>query len=148
MLKTFNIYKNRIASSIDGVCTVVSDLLSSLQEKYGPLEECILFELRVILNEILLNAIKHGNKEDVSKFVNITASVTKSGYVCLIVEDEGNGYDYKCRCTSRAAAEDGNDICSIMESGRGVQIVQSLCDKVKVNTKGNKIEVMKKLRNI
>jgi len=31
------------------------------------------------------------------------------------------------------------------ESGRGIMIVKSLCDKVKVNRKGNKIIILKSI---
>jgi serine/threonine-protein kinase RsbW len=38
-----------------------------------------------------------------------------------------------------------NDICNLEETGRGMIIVERLCDKVEVNRKGNRITVVKKL---
>ena len=61
------------------------------------LDDCVKFELKVILNELILNAIKHGNKNEFSKKVKISVSISKSGYVFFLIEDEGEGYDYKCK---------------------------------------------------
>ena len=145
MSKIIKTYDDSIASSINSVGNAVSDIISNIKANCRPLEECTLFELAVVLNELLLNAVKHGNKEDENKKVKISAGVTENGFACLIVEDEGCGYDHDCLCKSKANHGGEDDICSVMESGRGILIVKNLCDQVKVNDKGNKIVVLKKL---
>jgi len=147
MSKIIKTYYSSIISSINSVGIVVSDVIGNIQASFGPLEECSQFELTVVLNELVLNAIKHGNKEDESKRVKIKAGVTDNGFACLIVEDEGYGYDFDCLCKSKADCAVEEDIFSVMESGRGILIVKSLCDQVKVNDKGNKIVVLKKLKH-
>lgn len=144
MLKIIKAYEGSITSRIDNVGKVVRDVMNNIMSCCGPLEECTVFELTVVLNELVLNAVKHGNKEDESKRVEIRACITEDGFACFTIKDEGCGYDYKCHCSKTDAYGEG-DICSITESGRGILIVRSLCDQVKVNSKGNKIVVMKKL---
>lgn len=141
-MKTYN---RIFSSSINNVGFAVKEILGKLEDSCGPLMDCTLFELTVVLNEIVLNAIKHGNKEDESKNVKITTGITENGFVCFIVEDEGCGYDYDNACSENISNIDANDICNAMESGRGIFIVKNLCDCVKVNSKGNKIVVLKKL---
>ena len=146
MLKIVRTYDGVFPSSIDNVGVAVRDILGSLVNIFGPLLDCTLFELTVILNEIVINAIKHGNKGDLKKLVKISSVATEDGYVCFIVEDEGCGYDYNCKCSNGLRIPCAEDICDIQESGRGMIIVRNLCDCVKVNNKGNKIVVLKKLR--
>ncbi len=147
MSKMIKAYDGSIISSIESIGAAVSDVIGYIRANYGPLGECTQFELTVILNELVLNAVKHGNREDESKRVRIKAGVTDSGFACLTVEDEGCGYDYDCLCKNKADCAGEEDICNILESGRGILIVKNLCDQVKVNDKGNKIVVLKKLKH-
>lgn len=125
------------------VCNIrnsVNNIVDFIVACYGPLKEDILFEIKVILNELLQNAIKHGNNGDSSKQVKVRTGIENS-FVYFIVEDEGKGFEKNCYNNS----EDILNICDIKENGRGIIIVENLCDKVKYNTKGNKIVVLKKL---
>lgn len=146
MLKILKTYSGIFPSSIDNVGIAVRDVIDNLKSSFGPLMDSTLFELTVVLNEIILNAIKHGNKGDERKQVKITCGITEDGFVCFIVEDEGCGYDYNLICSNNLENSRKGDVCEIMESGRGMIIVKNLCDCVKVNNKGNKIVVLKKLR--
>jgi Anti-sigma regulatory factor (Ser/Thr protein kinase) len=146
MLKIVKTYDGVFPSSIDSVGVAVRDVINALVNNFGPLLDCTLFELTVILNEIVINAVKHGNKGDLNKFVKLSSGITEDGFVCFIVEDEGCGYDYNVTCINNYENSQPEDICDIMESGRGMIIVKNLCDCVKVNSKGNKIVVLKKLR--
>ncbi len=148
MSKIRYIYDGSFFSSINNVGTAVRDVIGNIQANYGLLAECTQFELTVVLNELILNAIKHGNKEDENKSVKIKAGITDNGFACLIVEDEGCGYDFGCLCKRKAECAEGDEICDIMESGRGIFIVKNLCDHVKVNGKGNKIIILKKLAHV
>jgi serine/threonine-protein kinase RsbW len=145
-LKALDIYNNSIPSNIDRISGMVSDVLNNLQNHGHLLDECTLFELKVILNEVLINAIKHGNKEDESKYVKVNVGMVKDDLVYIIVEDEGTGYNYDCYCINQKAINEKSDICSIMESGRGILIVNSLCDSIRVNARGNKIVLLKTLK--
>ena len=147
-MKALDIYNNSIPSNINRISGIVSDVINNLQNNCLLLDECTLFELKVILNEVLINAIKHGNKEDESKFVKVNVGIVKNDLAYIIVEDEGNGYGYDCFCLNQKAINEESDTCSVMESGRGILIVNSLCDSIRVNTRGNKIVLLKTLKRI
>ena len=145
ILKALDIYNKCIPSCINRIGDTVVEIIESIEKSYGPVDECTLFDLRVILNEVVLNAVKHGNREDENKLVKVHAGINSRGYALIVVEDEGNGYDYGCLCRGHNPTVDNYDICDFKENGRGIMIVNSLCDRVKVNARGNRIMVIKKL---
>lgn len=139
-------YKWVIPSDINNICTTIKQIICIVTKSFGILDECNLFELKVILNELLLNAIKHGNKENPDKSVRIFIKIISDDYIFLLIEDEGDGCNYKDvisnACCRRCNAE---NIADVKETGRGILIVKSLSDKLISNKKGNRIIVYKKL---
>lgn len=144
-MKSLGFYSSFVPSTINSIRIVVEELISSLQRKCGVLDESILFELKVILNELLINAIRHGNMEDESKGVKINAGIGAHGKLYIIIEDEGCGYDYVHTCNRLKPFCEDTQPSNMTESGRGILILRSLCDKVKVNSKGNKIVILKEI---
>jgi serine/threonine-protein kinase RsbW len=142
-LKSRCVYKNNIPSIKGEIGIVAADLISSLRESYGEIDEETVFDLKVIINEVLINAIMHGNNEDAAKSVKIDASLTEDDSLFLIIEDEGLGYDYSEICRGHESYV--TDPFEMIESGRGMKIVQGLCEKVKVNKKGNKVMIVKRI---
>ena len=147
-MKTLDIYKKCMPSCVNRIGDTVFDVISSIEKSYGPIDECTLFDLKVILSEIVMNAVKHGNREDESKLVKVHAGINDKGYALIVVEDEGSGYDYGRLCSRHSQVPDACNIYSFQEHGRGIMIVNSLCDKVKVNARGNRILVVKKLTGV
>ena len=144
-MESQDIYSTCVPSSITFIGTVVRELLDRLKSSYSDISECTLFELKVILNEVLVNAVKHGNKEDEKKQVKIEAGISRNGMMYIIVEDEGCGYDFAGACNCCKPFREGTDPLEISECGRGVMILKSLCDNVKVNARGNKIVLTKNI---
>lgn len=144
-MKSLRIYNTCIPSSINSIGVVVSELTNSLLSGYGSISECMLFELKVILNEILVNAVQHGNKGDEDKWVKVNAGVSERGLMFVIVEDEGCGYDYVNTCSCRKPCCEMTEPLDMTENGRGIMIIKGLCDTVRVNSKGNKIVVTKSI---
>lgn len=144
-MKRLDIYSTCVPSTINNVGIVVKDLIHSLQNCYGDVNDCTLFELKVILNEILINAVRHGNREDEKKFVKVNAGVSGHDIMFIIVEDEGGGYDFSDACRCRKPCCETADPLEMSENGRGIMIIRSLCDNVKVNAKGNKIVIAKSI---
>jgi serine/threonine-protein kinase RsbW len=108
------------------------------------IDECALFELRVILNELILNAIRHGNRGNREKNVRITAGIVECRRIFLIIEDEGDGYENTCLQKDECCTGLENmDIGSVKETGRGILIVTCLCDSIRYNKKGNKVVILK-----
>lgn len=139
-MKVSKLYDFSINSALCNVCQSVNNIVDFILDRYGPVRDDILFEIKVILNELLLNAIIHGNKEDKTKRVKVRTGIDND-FVYFIIEDEGEGFNFNCS----SQPEECLDISDLKESGRGILIVKNLCDKVKYNTKGNKIVVLKKL---
>lgn len=145
-MKTYTLY---LSSDFNKVYGSVEDILTFLDLNLGCVEENNIFELKVILNELILNAIKHGNKCELSKYVKIRTAVLDHGHVVFIIQDEGTGHDYKkaINTANVCCAEDYlADLCDVKETGRGLLIVRNLCDGMKFNKKGNKVIVLKRLR--
>ncbi len=144
-MKSRDIYSTSVPSSLSSIGKVVEEFIVNLQSNYGTVNDCTLFELKVILNEVLINAVRHGNGEDISKIVKVDASITRHGTVFIIVEDEGGGYDFDYICGHRKPVHETINPMDMSECGRGIMIVRSLCDNVKVNARGNKIILAKNI---
>ncbi|CAC9931409.1 hypothetical protein PEPNEM18_00977 [Aedoeadaptatus nemausensis] len=88
----------------------------------------LLFDIRLIIDELLLNGADHGNEWDREKQVYLRMDFISDG-VRIVVQDEGRGIQYFPEgdpCTM--------DCCS----GRGLFLVESLCRSVAYE--GNTIE--------
>ncbi len=93
--------------------------------------------LFVALDEAFVNAVKHGNKNDPTKLVRITADLTPKE-ACFTVEDEGDGFDIK-------AIPDPCDPTNLFKaSGRGVLLMYNIMDEVEYNAQGNRVKMVKR----
>ncbi|HEV7842117.1 MAG TPA: ATP-binding protein [Pyrinomonadaceae bacterium] len=93
--------------------------------------------LYVALDEAFVNAVKHGNKNNPSKLVRITAEL--SANECrFTVEDEGEGFN----------VQEIPDPCDpenlFKASGRGVLLIYNIMDEVKYNERGNRLTMVKR----
>ncbi|MDD4494186.1 MAG: ATP-binding protein [Eubacteriales bacterium] len=108
--------------------------------EYGLNDDCMLFKIKVIINELLINAIVHGNKCQLDKSVGLTLFQTDNKYLGIMVEDEGGGFNHQC------LTENCNIECSCLdeakETGRGMLIVKHLSEKLSYNEKGNKVTAL------
>lgn len=108
------------------------DIINQIDELIKDKDE--LMEIRLILSELLINGIKHGNKGDISKKVYLRVLASRHG-VYIEVKDEGEGINYNI--------EDFKD--SVLEpSGRGLQLVRSLSDNLSIED--SEVKVHKKLK--
>jgi serine/threonine-protein kinase RsbW len=131
-----------ISSDINSISSAVSGVMQYLDGSCVNIDECAIFDIRVILNELLINSIIHGNKKNLDKKIMIRVGVSGKGYFFVFVEDEGKGYDFK-RFLNRETPH--QSLSEMKEYGRGVLIIESLCDRIKFNKKGNKVIVLKKI---
>lgn len=144
-MESLNVYSNIVPSDISSICLVVEGVLNSLRRICGQLSDATVFDLKVVLNELLVNAIVHGNRENKKKTVRISAEIADKNKLSIIIEDEGCGYDHSKLCSEQTLKPCDTTPDNVCECGRGLRIVKSLCNDVKVNPKGNKIIVMKYL---
>jgi len=96
--------------------------------------------LGIAVTEVVSNAIKHGNRGDISKNVYVEFSL-EDGKVKVVIRDEGTGFDPE-------------DIANPLEpenlykdSGRGIFIVKELMDDVRYrfHKKGTEIILIKNI---
>ncbi|MBF0494749.1 MAG: ATP-binding protein [Candidatus Omnitrophica bacterium] len=99
-------------------------------------DENTIFDIRISFEEVLRNAMLHGNKESKHKKVKIETEITDE-CVTISVEDEGEGFDIR-KIPDPTCEEN-----LLKEGGRGVFLVQNLMDEVEYLNGGRKV-VMKK----
>jgi serine/threonine-protein kinase RsbW len=95
-------------------------------------------KMKIILTELLANAIDHGNKKNHSKKVTIGHVINRKKAVVSIL-DEGNGFDPRSIADPTLPENLGKS------SGRGLFIVTKYVDKLEFNSLGNRVTVTKNL---
>ncbi len=108
------IIKKNIKSDINLVNDVINEILSLIDKEIG---EDNLFDIRLILSELIINSIKHGNKNDINKNTDISLYIDDN-FIEMSVGDEGDGFTYSRNL----------DACTFCESGRGLLLVEGLSD--------------------
>ncbi len=123
------------------VCDIVTLIL-----EYITLGNCvcedIIFEIKVILNELIVNALQHGNKCNVNKCTHVTFKIIEN-YLYVSVVDEGSGFNHTKTAFVNKELDCVNNL--YYDHGRGLVIVRQLCDKMKFNKCGNKVSIIKNL---
>ena len=97
-------------------------------------------ELRLGLQEALVNAAKHGNSLDPSKHISVQHAAIQGSY-WWIVTDQGSGFelpDGGCNCPDKAGGE------GIGDCGRGLFILYEIFDQVHWSSKGNEVHLCKR----
>ena len=93
--------------------------------------------LFVALDEAFVNAVKHGNKNDPTKLLRITAELS-STEASFTVEDEGEGFNVH-------EIPDPCDPANLFRtSGRGVLLIYNIMDEVEYNEQGNRVKMVKR----
>jgi serine/threonine-protein kinase RsbW len=139
------IFDKNITGNTKNLKITVSEFLSSLHTSRADLRDDICFDIKVILNELLINAIKHGNKSQKNNMIKIIAALTNDCKLMLVVEDSGTGYCFSDTHKKLVEKINANSLHSLSENGRGIMIVKSLSDRIRVNERGNQIIVLKNL---
>lgn len=118
------------------LCPILDLLLAEIPPQWQP-------EIRLGLQEALVNAAKHGNKLDPGKTVVVRFSVNRDRYWWTI-SDQGNGFSCPSSCkvdtNEYLADEEG-------ECGRGLFILYQVFDQVHWNQKGRELKLCKILNN-
>lgn len=109
-------YKEDIEGGLETINSTVKDIIK--ETKLIINDEDLLFNLRLILNEILINAFEHGNKKDIHKLLHLSL-VIDDIELKLRVKDEGDGIRNK---------KASNNKDELLSHGRGLLIVESLTD--------------------
>ena len=115
---------------------VMERLLAELEAVDWIQEE--LFGVHLAVEEALVNAIRHGNKEDANKQVRVLCKMT-ANRLCIEIEDEGTGFtpEEVPDCTEEENLE--------VPSGRGIMLMRSFMTRVEYNDQGNRV-LLEKVR--
>lgn len=126
------------------LCPVLDLLLAEVPQRWQA-------ELRLGLQEALVNAAKHGNKLDPGKTVGVRFSIVQNQY-WWVISDEGCGFDAPCCCNFDADNYDSDVVAEHSElpnveneCGRGLFILYQIFDRVEWNSQGTELRVCKEL---
>ncbi len=124
----------KIPSDLKEVKKVSAEILDFL--KACKLFKNELLDIKLCLEEALINAIKHGNRLDKSLKVKIDYNLGDDTFKVTIT-DEGEGFDYK-HVPDPTLEENLQEL-----KGRGIFLIRRLMDEVQFNEKGNSITMVK-----
>ena len=94
-------------------------------------------DIRLIVSELLLNALYHGNKEQNAKKIILSIEHLKKDRFLIEVEDEGKGLSRKTLNQKRSLAVSRKP--DFEEHGRGLILVAKLTGGIFAGRKGRKI---------
>ena len=114
-------YVKVIKSDLDDIDEAVSFILGKLSSVIR--DEDLMFNIRIVINEIVINSYEHGNKCNKEKGINLKVCVNMD-CIHINVKDEGDGINY--------IFNENKDI-NTTTSGRGLRIVKHLVDELEIN---------------
>ncbi|WP_164995854.1 ATP-binding protein [Miniphocaeibacter massiliensis] len=103
--------------------TNIAKIMTNNISRYFDNEE-LLYNLRLIIAELMVNGVEHGNKCDCNKKVYLCVEIEKNKKIAIRVKDQGNGIE----CDSEKYTLDIDKTY-----GRGLFIVKKLTDKLIIN---------------
>ncbi|MCP2728545.1 ATP-binding protein [Limnofasciculus baicalensis] len=117
------------------LCPILDLLVKKIPLKWQP-------EIRLGLQEALVNAAKHGNNLDPSKTVVVHFSVINDEYWWTII-DEGSGFSPP----SCQVDFDSSLPVDESESGRGLCLLHQIFDRVHWNSQGTELRLCKEVNS-
>jgi serine/threonine-protein kinase RsbW len=127
----------RVIPSQTGAGKALLDEVLQRLEQCGWIQHDI-FGVHLAMEEALVNAIKHGNRQDATKQVSVVCKLSPER-VFIEISDEGPGFN-------PGAVADPTDLENLeVPSGRGIMLMRSFMSRVQYNERGNCV-VMEKQR--
>ena len=99
-------------------------------------DERDIFGVRLAVDEALVNAMKHGNRQDAGKQVGVACKLSETR-LWIRIADEGPGFcpESVPDCTEPENLE--------RPCGRGIMLMRNFMSRVEYNTRGNAVEMEK-----
>jgi serine/threonine-protein kinase RsbW len=113
---------------------IIESFIDNTKDIYN-IDDDIYGNIMIAVTESVNNAIKHGNKEDKTKNVNLSL-ILKENEVRFVVEDQGPGFDYTN--LSDPTLPENID----KPGGRGIFLMKHLSDEVHFADNGRKVELV------
>lgn len=114
------VVERKVHSDIKCVKKLIDEVLRNIKEK---IDQDVFFNTKLILYELMINSVIHGNCDDLNKMINIKMYINRTRII-IEVSDEGNGICYSHKKCGEF---------DFMESGRGLMLVEGLADKFNVD---------------
>ena len=126
------------------LCPILDLLLAEIPDRWQA-------ELRLGLQEALVNAAKHGNKLDPTKTIVVRFSIVKNQF-WWIISDQGAGFRPPCPCRTPLLEDHQTGDPSELplddyECGRGLYILHQIFDRVEWNPQGTELTLCKEIVN-
>jgi serine/threonine-protein kinase RsbW len=131
-------FRQRIASDPAEGRMVVAQLLEELERQKW--SESDVFAVHLAVEEALVNAIKHGNRRDPAKTVEVVCRM-KPDRIHIEITDQGEGFD------PDAVPDPTADENLEIPSGRGLMLMRCYMTSLGFNEKGNQV-TMEKVRSV
>jgi serine/threonine-protein kinase RsbW len=124
----------KIASSLDVGHATIERLIAALEANMW--EGRDLFHIQLAVEEAIVNAITHGNKQADNKLVEVEFRVDPQT-TFLRIKDQGTGFN-------PAAVPDPRDDDHLeCTNGRGVLLIREFMSEVHYNARGNEVTMIK-----
>jgi serine/threonine-protein kinase RsbW len=131
-----DLYTLQLPSKLESI-TELENLIEAIADKYQ-IGDDTFGNMMTCLNEVVNNAIVHGNKLDPDKKVIVNVEI-EGKRILWTITDEGKGFDY-VHLADPTAPENLENL-----SGRGVFIIKMLADQCVFNKAGNEVELLFKI---
>ncbi len=127
----------KLPSNLELVPSFISSWMPLIKQE-AKVGEDLEFEIRLILEEAMTNAIKHGNKMNQRLFIQVNITLENDQLV-IDIKDQGNGFDFK------NVPNPTRDDKLMATSGRGVFLIHKFVDEVNFYDAGRGIRMRKVL---
>jgi len=121
----------RLPSSTQSIGPAIQELNRFLK-RYN-VSELSTTQATIILRELMVNAITHGNKGNAAFPVNVLLEHVKGNTFKIVVEDMGSGFNYAAIDT--CIPDNPKSI-----PNRGYALIKAYSDHFEFNDKGNRVE--------
>lgn len=122
----------RISSKTENI-SLVEGLVDDICDKHK-INEDYYGNILIALTEAVTNAILHGNKGDVHKFVDVSY-FNQDKELCFVIKDEGPGFDVNALPDPTAPENIEKP------TGRGVFLMRNLADKIEFEDSGRTVKL-------
>lgn len=133
-------WKSSIERSIPSSSAEGKNLINEVLAELAVLNwgEHELFGVHLAVEEAIVNAIKHGNRNDRSKQVHVVLQLAEKK-LRIEITDEGDGFN-------PSDVPDPTDEENLeLPSGRGLMLMRNFMSLVEFNAKGNRVVMEKRL---
>jgi serine/threonine-protein kinase RsbW len=113
---------------------IIESFIDNTKDIYN-IDDDIYGNIMIAVTESVNNAIKHGNKEDKSKNVNLSL-ILKENEVRFIIEDQGQGFDFTTLYDPTLPENIDKP------GGRGIFLMKHLSDEVHFTDNGRRVELV------